>query len=174
MPATTQLKVADEMWIAAALLQRELGLDADFTPADIVRRAVQEHLSPERRPGVLLHAQYHAVASRPPNPGRYRMLTETRRGRRRLFRPGDPSDPRREGAKAQPHRNDIPQGYHYLVDWYVDEYLTAQPEAEGTETQPEQPQHPMDALREWAWRVRPFRGIDADKYVAELREGWDE
>src|SRR5437870_5457581 len=99
MVAKANLRIADAMWIAAALLQRERGTDADFTPREVAERAVQAGLNDAARPGLLLHAQYHAVASREPNPGRYRMLSETSRGRRRLFRPGDPYHPAREGAK---------------------------------------------------------------------------
>lgn len=164
MVTRTELKVADEMWVGAALLQREGGPEADFTPAEIVERAEREGLSRERRPGVLLHAQYHAVASRKPNPGRYRMLTETRRGRRRLFRPGDASHPAREGAKTHPRKEDLPPDYRFLVDWYLGEYV-----AQGNDSGPD----PMDELREWAQRTGLFRGVNPDEYVRELRKDWE-
>lgn len=163
METVRHLKVADEMWIAGALLQRERGLEGDFSPREIVGRAELEGLSVEQRPGVLLHAQYHAVASRPPNPGRYCMLTETSRGRRRLFKPGDPCDSKRIGAKTHPNPLDLPEKYRYLVDWYLNEYVT----------QKKKSLHPMDELREWAHSARPFRGVDPDAYVRELRAGWD-
>jgi hypothetical protein len=83
------LKVADEVWLATALLHREHPDRADFTVAEIVERARQEGLTPELRPGVYLHANLHCVANRPPNPGRYLMLVETGPNRRRLYRPGD-------------------------------------------------------------------------------------
>ncbi len=162
--AIQQLKVADEMWIAAALLQQERGDEGDFSPSEIVRRAEQEGLSPVSRPGVLLHAQYHAVASKRPNPGRYRMLTETVRGRRRLFRPGDPSAPERAGAKTHPSLLEMPEKYRSLVNWYLNHYASPNSRKET---------HPMDQLREWASRIRPFRGINPDAYVDELRAGWD-
>ena len=164
MPTASHLKVADEMWIAAALLQQERGIDGDFTPVEIARRAEDEGLSQDHRPGVLLHAQYHAVATRPPNPGRYCMLTETTRGRRRLFRPGDPCDPKRAGAKTYPDPLELPERYRPLVEWYVHQYVP-----QGVRKE----KHPMDQLREWAGRVRPFRAINADDYIRELRSGWD-
>src|SRR6185437_7634930 len=72
------------------------------------------------RPGVYIHAQMHCVANRPPNPGRYRMLFETKTGRRRLFRTGDPYDSRREGSKTVPSAADIPEKYHSLLRWYAE------------------------------------------------------
>ena len=159
------LKVADEMWVAAALLQQERGPDGDFTPHEVVQRAAQEGLGGDQRPGVRQHAQYHAVASRTPRPNRYRMLTETVAGRRRLFRAGDPYDPGREGAKVHPHRDELPERYRPLVDWYLREYGRKQDNGA---------KHPMDELREWARRTGVFRGVNADEYVRKLREGWDE
>lgn len=165
MTVGTVLEVADEMWVAAALLQRERGAEGDFTPAEVEKRAQQESLSPERRPGVLLHAQYHAVAARPPKRGAYRMLAETTKGRRRLFRPGDPYHPDREGAKMHPERGLLPDRYQPLLEWYLVEY--AQLENGGLLCL-------VDELREWADRTGAFRGVNADEYVQRLRQGWDE
>ena len=103
-----ELKVADEVWLATALLHREQPERADFTVAEIVERARQEGLTPKLRPGVYLHANLHCVANRPPNPGRYLMLVETGPNRRRLYRPGDPAHEARRGAKTTPVRSAIP------------------------------------------------------------------
>src|SRR5579864_3676303 len=114
------LKVADEVWIATALLHREHPDAADFTVEQIVERARCEGLSKPLRRGVYVHAVQHCVANRPPNPGRYRMLMETSPGRRRLFRPGDSYDPQREGAKITPEREDLPAAHAGLLLWYRD------------------------------------------------------
>jgi hypothetical protein len=147
------------------LLQRERGPDGDFAPQEVVDRANQEGLSGERRPGLKQHAQYHAVASRRPNPGRYRLLTETRPGRRRLFRLGDPYHPEREGGKSYPRIEELPERYRPLVEWYLNEYAGQRSRAEL---------HPMDELRAWVREAGLFRGVDADEYVRTLRAGWDE
>ncbi len=157
-------KVADEVWIAAALLHRENPKRTDFTVAEIVDRAKEERLSPVLRPGVYVHAVQHCVANRSPNPGRYRMLLETGETRRRLFRPGDPYDPDREGAKVAPAREDIPVEYHELLDWYYRDYARRKAKG-GAETDP------LLALRGsgralWADEY-------ADDYVRRLREGWE-
>src|SRR5437868_5440383 len=94
-----ELKVANEVWIAAALLHREHPEALDFEISEIVERARREGLRKPFRPGVYVHVVQHCVANRPPNPGPYRMLLETRRGRRRLFRLGDPYSAGREGGK---------------------------------------------------------------------------
>src|SRR5437667_12855811 len=103
------VKVADEVWIAAALLHREHPEKPDFTVEEIVDRAKQEGLFKPFRRGFYVHVVQHCVANRPPNPGRYRMLFETAPGRRRLFRSGDSSDPHREGAKTSPTPQDLPE-----------------------------------------------------------------
>src|SRR5215471_8129986 len=103
----SEIKVADEVWIAAALLHRKYPEREDFSIEEIVERAKQEAIGGKHRPGVYVHVMQHCVANRPPNPGRYCMLVETRKGRRRLWRPGDPINPKRAGAKTTPVREDI-------------------------------------------------------------------
>ena len=85
----TRLKVADEVWIATALLHREHPSASDFSIEEIVDRARREGLHEPLRPGVYVHVVSHCVANRAPNPGRYRMILETSEGRRRLYRKGD-------------------------------------------------------------------------------------
>src|SRR5215470_9351001 len=94
-----QLKVADEVWIATALLHRERAGQNDFMIEEILDRAARESGKDPLRPGVYVHIVQHCVANRPPNPGRYRMLVETAPGRRRLFRNGDSYHSGREGGK---------------------------------------------------------------------------
>jgi hypothetical protein len=88
--SSVKLKVADEVWVACALLHRESPEAKDFSIEEIVRRAQQESPAESLRPGVYVHVVQHCVGNRPPSPGRYRMLFETGPGRRRLFRQGDP------------------------------------------------------------------------------------
>jgi hypothetical protein len=157
-----ELKVADEVWLATALLHREHPDRADFTVAEIVERAHREGLTRELRPGVYIHANQHCVANRPPNPGRYRMLFETAPNRRRLYRPVDPADEARRGAKSTPARSAIPAKYHPLLDWYEREYAPRR----GLDPETD----PLLALR------GSGRGLwaeeHADEYVRRLREGW--
>jgi len=122
MAVTTKpgLKVADEVWIATALLHRERPSELDFRIEEIVERATRESIAGPARPGVYVHVVQHCVANRPPNPGRYRMLFETGPGRRRLFRPGDCYDPKREGSKITPNPDQIPVAYSYLLAWYTE------------------------------------------------------
>lgn len=159
--AKTQIKLADEVWIATALLHREHPDRPDFTVQEIIR-ARQEKLGGPTRAGFYVTAMQHCVANRPPNPGRYRMLFETSAGRRRLFRKGDPYHPEREGAKIVPHQSDLPYGYSGLIAWYRDwssAVLSHSQEAD-----------PLLALvgsgkRLWARE-------HADDYVRRLRQGW--
>jgi hypothetical protein len=112
-----KVKVADEVWIGTALLQVKQP-DRDFSVREIVDRVFEEGLHKPLRPGVQIHASQHCVANKRPNPGNYRMLYETSRGQRRLYRHTDEAHPHREGGKTVPARSDIPEEYWYLLDWY--------------------------------------------------------
>lgn len=116
------IKVADQAWIATALLHRDNPGRADFRLREIIERAAQEFgFSRNLRKGVWQHIVGHSVASNPPTPARHRMLTKTGRGRRRLFRAGDEVHPDRDG-KVTPLAEDIPAKYHPLLAWYQSEY----------------------------------------------------
>jgi hypothetical protein len=159
--AAARLKVADETWIATALLHREHPEAEDFTVQEIVDRAKKENITGTLRPGIYVHANSHCVANRLPSPGTYRMLFETGSGRRRLFRVGDPADPKRQG-KTHPRGQDIPEQYRYLVTWYVEEYAPATKEEWLSGI------YEMIGAGKELWR-----GEDPDAYVRRLREGWE-
>ncbi len=159
----TQVKVADEVWIATALLHREHPSREDFTIDEIVTRARKETVVPELRPGFRVHVLQHCVANRPPNPGRYRMLFATGKHTRRLFRPGDNSHPDRNGAKITPDASEIPARYHTLLAWYEGEYLKSRRAGRPKESILE-----LRGLGKDIWKH-----IGADEYVRKLREGWE-
>ncbi|HSY12633.1 MAG TPA: hypothetical protein VK976_10610 [Verrucomicrobiae bacterium] len=116
--------VADEAWLATALLHQEHPDAEDFSLDDIRDRARREFH--DNRPGVWQHIVSHCVASNRPNPAQYRMLHGSARGRRRLYRPGDPVHPERKG-KMYPEKRDIPERYRTLVDWYLSDYSKPTP-----------------------------------------------
>ena len=157
------IRVADEVWIATALLHRQHPERDDFAVGEIVRRAEAEKVTGEGRlrPGVQVHAYLHCVANRAPNPGRYRMLVETAKGRRRLFRPGDPCHPLRASGKDVPDAREIPPAYGALLEWYRRDYVRANGGQDGD---------PILALRGMGKAI--WAHEDADAYVERLREGW--
>ncbi len=160
--AKPQLKVADEVWIAVALLHREHSGRLDFSVEEIVGRAQRENLYGSLRPGVYVHVVQHCVANRPPNPARYRMLLETGPGRRRIFRKGDTYHPQREGGKITPHPGCLPPGYSGLFRWYH-EWSRNMAEADLAQ----------DALLALAGSGRELWADEhADEYVRRLRESW--
>ena len=158
-----KIKVADEVWIATALLHREFPARADFSIEEIVDRAGKESLADINRPGVYVHVVQHCVANRPPNPGRYRMLIETSPGRRRLFRKGDPYHPSREGAKTTPSPEDMPEGYNGLLSWYG--------EWSSERTKSASNEDPLLALAGSGKKL--WADEHADDYIRRLREGWE-
>jgi hypothetical protein len=157
------VKVADEVWIAIALLHREHPELPDFSIEEIVDRVRQEGLHDPLRPGVYVHVVSHCVANRAASPGRYRMLFETVEGRRRLYRPGDPYHPSREGSKITPAVDELPSGYQGLVRWYRDWTDKA---AENLVKNDPLLQAQGSGRHLWADEC-------ADEYVRRLREGWE-
>lgn len=159
------VRVADEVWIATALLHREQPRRDDFLVQEIVARAEREGIEGRLRPGVYVHALQHCVANLPPNPGRYRMLFATGKNTRRLFRPGDQYDPRREHSKTVPSRESVPPDYRSLLDWYSTQYSERRHRGERTAAT-----DPILALRGTG---RHLSGEEhPDDYVRRLREGW--
>lgn len=158
-----RIKVADEVWIATALLHQEHPGRSDFTVEEIVQRAEREGLAGGIRPGVYVHVVQHCVANRPPNPGRYRMLFETSPGRRRLYRNGDAYHSAREGAKMTPNLQEVPSGYERLLAWYRD-WSSARAESARV----------TDPLLSLLGSGRQLWADEhADEYVTRLREGWE-
>lgn len=155
------IRVADETWIATALLHREQPDRPDFTVEEITQRARTENMTGSLRRGVRVHGYWHCVANRPPKPATLRMLYATGKATRRLFREGDEVHPKRNG-KITPDVDAIPPQYRYLLDWYHKEYAPA-----GQDTW-------LRGVRELAGAGREiFAGVDPDEYVHQLREGWE-
>jgi hypothetical protein len=116
------LSVADQVWVATALLHRENPDRASFSKQEISQKCREIDPEGASRPGISQHISTHCVASKQPNPARHRMLTRAGTGRRRLFRSGDPVHPARWNGKITPHREDLPEKYQPLLDWYETEY----------------------------------------------------
>ena len=121
--------VSDEVWVATALLHREHPDAEDFTLKQIRKKSKSEFR--DSRPGVWQHIVSHCVSSNPPNPAQYRMLHHSARGRRRLYREGDPVHPDRHG-RIFPEKRNIPEKYRPLVDWYLREYNRKEEPTEGS------------------------------------------
>lgn len=158
-----KIKVADEVWLATALLHRENPSRTDFALSEIVERVSKEGIIDELRPGVYVHAALHCVANRPPNPGRYRMLYETRPKYRRLFRLGDSYHPQREGSKVTPAADGIPLRYADLLNWYENWSRSHGQRASESD--------PLLAL--YGSGKKLWADEHADEYVARLRAGWE-
>jgi hypothetical protein len=158
-----ELRVADEVWIAVALLHREQPKRQDFSIEEIMERAGKESHGEALRPSIRVHVNQHCVANRPPNPARYRMLFETAPGRRRLFRDGDNYDAAREGAKIAPASAEIPSEYAGLLDWY--RTWSRQSAKDRIKNDP------LLALRGSGKEL--WADEHADEYVRRLRKGWE-
>ena len=127
------IRIADGVWIATALLHYEHPDRPDFTESEIQARFLSEGLPRGQHSNTLpAHISSHCVANRPRSRkssdptklqgGAYRILYETRSGFRRLYRPTDDVHPdrhqTRRAPKALPNKDEIPEGYWFLLDWY--------------------------------------------------------
>jgi len=158
-----KFKVADEVWIATALLHQEHPSQPDFSTKEILNRVEQENVTGSVRPGVYVHIVQHCVANRPPDSGSYRILFETTEGRRRLFRKGDFCHPARLGKKSTPASEDIPEQYRELLAWYRE-----WSEQSGTEVIENDPLLALRGSGKHIWADE-----HADEYVNRLRDGWE-
>ncbi|MBS1799059.1 MAG: hypothetical protein JSS95_04455 [Acidobacteria bacterium] len=152
------LSAADAVWVATALLHREHPRTKAFSVQEIVHRVEVEHLSSRQPMTIYQHANQHCVANRPPNNARLCMLMETPDGLRRLYRRGDPVDPHRIGARRLPEASSLSADYRKLLDWYA---------AWESKNAGDLSLDPILALA-GTWTFG-----DADRYVRELREGWE-
>ena len=67
----TPILVADEAWLALALLLHEQEDRESFSAKEILDRAKAERATPELRPGLQAHIYLHNVANVEPNSARY-------------------------------------------------------------------------------------------------------
>jgi hypothetical protein len=156
------IRVADEAWVGLALLHREHPNRESFSAREILDRVKAESLTPELRPGVQVHIYLHNVANVEPNSARYRMFWKLPDDTYRLFGPGDYAHALRKG-KTKPDRNELPERYRYLLDWYEQQYCAKA----GASKEEDDPVLQMAGVGKEIWA-----GVDADEYVQGLRSNW--
>jgi len=154
--------VADEAWVGLALLHKEQPEVESFTARQILDRVIAERATPALRPGVQAHIYLHNVANVAPNSARYRMFYRLAGDTYRLYRLGDAVHPARRG-KTKPEREELPERYHYLLDWYAQEYV-------GKEKPVQEEDDPILQMRGVGKEM--WAGTDADEYVRSLRANW--
>lgn len=115
----TNIKVADKVWIALALLTSENPARDGFTGSEIRERVRHEFRGVP--PGIMTHIAQHCVATKPVSPSRNRMIIK-RGSLNSLYREGDPCHPDRIGGKVLPRRQDLPSRYHELLASYRNSY----------------------------------------------------
>jgi hypothetical protein len=163
------VKVADELFLIVALLHREHPHESSFTISEVLDRATKEGLGAFRadQRSLRQHAYEHAAANVPPGKqgGRYRMVFREGDNRIRLLRPSDYVHPERH-QKFRPSLDEIPERYHEVVQW------AERWQKKGGE---------QKASAKWLAGLHELRGlgrelwlgVDADKYVRSMREGWE-
>jgi hypothetical protein len=158
-----EIKILDEVFIAAALLHREHPEKQDFTISEIIARAEAENPAGKLRPAFRAYVSSHAVANRPPSPNRYAILYATGERTRRLLVEGDHIYPGRTG-RTFPNRENLPPRYRELIDWARNRYSVG-----GSGPVPW-----LDGvLQMFGTGGELWRGEDPDEYVRRIREGWE-
>jgi hypothetical protein len=156
-----EIKVAVEVWIAAATLHRKHPRRPSFNATEIFNEVSRLNLSGSIRAGVRPNISLNCVANLAPNTARYRMLCRLSDKTLRLYRPGDPPHPGRTG-KTTPDRQDMPPAYWELLDWYEKEYTRPQTEGANGDSW-------IDRIRGLGKHI--WADTTADDWVAELRKG---
>jgi hypothetical protein len=165
----TVLLIADRIWIATALLHQQFPARPDFTKDEIRQKLDVEGLAEGVKPETInAHLDQNCVANVPPSSGKYRMLYEAQLGSLRLFRPGDLTHPariqKRKPSKSVPKREEIPEQYWHLLDWYE----TWSKEAAGLDATNRWEDDPLIRLIGSGQHI--WADEHADEYVERLRE----
>ena len=167
--AKGHVKVADELFLIVALLHRENPHVNSFTIAEILDRAAKEGLGTSRtdQRSLRQHAYEHAAANVPPGKqgGKYRMVFREEDNRIRLLRHSDYVHPERH-QKFRPELDEIPERYHELVRWAERWQKKAGEQKPGAKWLAGL--HELRGLGRELWQ-----GVDPDKYVRNMREGWE-
>ena len=167
--SVSELLLADRIWLAFAMLHRELPDREDFSTEEVRAKMRESGLSAGTKPSsVAAHLKEHLVANVPPSSSRYRMLFETRPGHLRLFRPGDMTDPARNQklrpSKYMPKREEVPREYHEFLDWYEQWIRTSLPTIDALSWEDDPLIRLVGSGRDiWA-------DYHADEYVNQLRQ----
>ena len=161
--SVSTLTVADAVWIAAALLQKQAGDDRSFSTEDIAVQTERLHLTEGAYRSIWQHVNQHCVANRKAQPNRACMLWATGQGNRRLFRSGDRPHPDRVGGRVHPEWGKLPPVYAELKEWYVS--IWNHRPAAGQETDP--------LLLLAGSGHGQWDGMSAEDFVASLRTGWE-
>ncbi len=147
------VRVADEVRRAAAGLRRSHRKHDDFTINRIMQQAATVNVAGHwpLRSGVRIHVDLHRFANKPPNPGRYRTLLETRRSpppvSSRRFLPPPQGHRKAYAQTAVKSRNVTGEP----LDWYAAEYLPR-------------------ALAETPERILALRGLGKDLWAGETAD----
>jgi len=162
------IKLADEVWLAVAMLHMDRPEDEDFSIEEIMEFAKTadrlRFLGP-LRPGFYAHVVQHCVANRPPSPARYRLLFETKPGRRRLFRPGDAYHAERASGKS------VPKPFDDFPDYWFNGALNWYGEWSQKKKEERIKNDPLLAL--YGSGKDLWADEHADDYIRRLREGWE-
>ncbi|NLE03791.1 MAG: hypothetical protein GX638_03175, partial [Crenarchaeota archaeon] len=122
------ITLADEVWIATALLHTTYPNRSAFFNQEIEQKVKENNLyGIFRDVGVHFHISLHCVANKAANPCNYRMLYQNSNGTKRLFRSNDDYDPSRRTGKIIPNSLAIPPQYRYLLKWYFEFYNQGKP-----------------------------------------------
>jgi len=118
----SQTSTANLVWVATALLHTEHKEKDAFQSTEIFERAKSLKLSNVADDTILMHISLHCVANSKPQPNTHRKLFRVVKGWFRLYRPGDSFNEDRKNGRAAPLSEELPPKYHWLVEWYHNEY----------------------------------------------------
>lgn len=126
-PPAEPVSTAVAVWIAAATMHKEHGMNAVFSARDLVSKVKEQNLCNVSHGSIQTHVSSHCVANvSTTHKNDHRKIYRVAPGIYRLYKRGEYYHPTREGFKIAPLPFQIPSEYRDLRRWYDEEYC-AQP-----------------------------------------------
>jgi len=119
---TGDISTAVAVWIAAATLHQQYGINHHFSNQDILNQVIKQGLTGVNNATIQMHISSHCVANNNAMPNKHRKLYRASRGRYRLYRNGDYYNHSRAGGQIAPLPIELPEQYRDLSSWYENEF----------------------------------------------------
>ncbi len=127
------VSTAVAIWIAAATLHKQFGIQRGFSNKEIIEKVNEQNLCQVNPNTIAMHVSSHCIANNKAMPDTHRKLYRVSRGRYRLYRKGDYYNRERKNGQIEPQIDELPDKYRDLRIWYNEEYCDVKKKTKSKE-----------------------------------------